>query len=239
MIQAITFDLDDTFWPIAPVIQRANRLLLQWLQEHAPAFTSQFDLDGLNALRDEVMTCQPELCHDLSQVRQALLLLGLQRSGYQGAQAEQLAAQAFEIFFIARNQVALFDHVESTLHHLQQYYRLGTLSNGNADLKHIGLDHLFEFSFNAAAICYAKPHRAMFNAVLNHTGLQPHQVVHVGDHPEHDVLGAQEIGMRCVWMNPEECAWPGLKRPDAEIHDFSELPAAVSQLDCCAARKLS
>jgi hypothetical protein len=45
--------------------------------------------------------------------------------------------------------------------------------------------------------------------------------------------------MRCVWMNPEECAWPGLKRPDAEIHDFSELPAAVSQLDCCAARKLS
>ncbi len=230
MIRAITFDLDDTIWPIEPVIQRANQLMLQWLQHHAPAFTQRFDITGVNALRDEVIAREPKLCHNLNWVRQALLSLGLRRCGYQAGQAEKLAMQAFEIFFAARNQVSLFEQVTPILHELQQHYILGTLSNGNADLKCIGLDHLFDFSFNSADVGHSKPNPAMFNAALNHTGLQSQQVVHVGDHPEHDMLGARQLGMHCIWMNPTLQDWPGLQRPNAEIHAFTELPAAVSKL---------
>ena len=31
MIKVITFDLDDTLWAIAPVIDNANRRMLEWM----------------------------------------------------------------------------------------------------------------------------------------------------------------------------------------------------------------
>ena len=36
-IKAITLDLDDTLWPIWPMIERAEKRLHAWLAEHAPA----------------------------------------------------------------------------------------------------------------------------------------------------------------------------------------------------------
>ena len=38
-VRAITLDLDDTIWPIAPVILRAENALGAWLREHAPRST--------------------------------------------------------------------------------------------------------------------------------------------------------------------------------------------------------
>jgi putative hydrolase of the HAD superfamily len=35
-IQAITLDLDDTLWPVAPTIAGAEQDLLQWLRAHTP-----------------------------------------------------------------------------------------------------------------------------------------------------------------------------------------------------------
>jgi putative hydrolase of the HAD superfamily len=35
-IQAITLDLDDTLWPVWPTIARAEVVLHDWLEVHAP-----------------------------------------------------------------------------------------------------------------------------------------------------------------------------------------------------------
>ena len=35
-VRAISIDLDDTLWPILPIIQRAESALRQWLSTHAP-----------------------------------------------------------------------------------------------------------------------------------------------------------------------------------------------------------
>ncbi|MFG5407658.1 hypothetical protein ABXN37_05510 [Piscinibacter sakaiensis] len=35
--RAITLDLDDTLWPVRPVIRRAEAALRAWLARHAPA----------------------------------------------------------------------------------------------------------------------------------------------------------------------------------------------------------
>jgi FMN hydrolase / 5-amino-6-(5-phospho-D-ribitylamino)uracil phosphatase len=41
-IKAISLDLDDTLWPILPVLERAEKALLDWLGEHAPMTAAMF-----------------------------------------------------------------------------------------------------------------------------------------------------------------------------------------------------
>ena len=64
---------------------------------------------------------------------------------------------------------------------LRQRYRLATLSNGNADLAHIGLDQAFTVSLNARQIGAAKPHRRCFERLARELGLAPQAILHVGD----------------------------------------------------------
>ena len=108
MIKALTFDLDDTLWAVGPVIHAANKILIDWLAEHAPAFTQRYTVKDFNQLRDEVLLHQPLLAHDMSRLRLALLELGLTRSGYNPEQVKQLAADGFKVYFAARNQVNFF-----------------------------------------------------------------------------------------------------------------------------------
>ena len=51
-IQAITLDLDDTLWPIAPVIERAERILHEWCEQNGlkwKAVVTKAKADALDA----------------------------------------------------------------------------------------------------------------------------------------------------------------------------------------------
>ncbi|MFK7975378.1 MAG: HAD family hydrolase, partial [Halioglobus sp.] len=57
------------------------------------------------------------------------------------------------------------------------------------------------------------------------------QVIHVGDDPEHDVLGAQRMGMHTGWMNSRGKSWPAeIAAADAAIGNLSELPDVIDQI---------
>jgi len=227
MIKVITFDLDDTLWAINPVIEKANQRMLEWMNQHAPKFGQTYDDYGINQLRDEVMADKPHIKHDLSQIRVALIQLGLSRCGYQDAHT--LANQAFTVYFAARNDVELFAGTQVQLSALKKKYQVGALTNGNADLAQVGIDHLFDFYFNSAQIGVSKPHPKFFAKALEHTGLHAETFIHIGDHPEHDIAGAQAAGMRTIWMNPEQKTWPnGQPRACAEIQHLDQLSSAVA-----------
>ena len=49
--KAILFDLDDTLWPIAPVILQAEDSLFAWLREHAPRVAERFTVASLRQAR--------------------------------------------------------------------------------------------------------------------------------------------------------------------------------------------
>ena len=229
MIKVITFDLDDTLWAITPVINNANQRMLEWMHQHTPKFSQTYDNHGIDQLRDEVMTNNPHLMHDLSQIRVALIELGLSRCGYDTA--NDLAQQAFTVYFAARNDVELFAGTHTQLGALKQNYQIGALTNGNADLAQVGIDHLFDFYFNSAQIGVSKPHPDFFARALEHTGVSAESFIHIGDHPEHDIAGAQAAGMRTIWMNSQQIPWPaGQTRPCAEIHHLDQLSAAVATI---------
>lgn len=230
MIKCICFDLDDTLWAVDPVIKTANQTLYHWLADNAPRFNQCYQLDDFPRLRQEVLAEHPQLAYSVSQIRRAVLLRGLRAAGYPAAEASALADAAFSVFHRARQQVEFFEGALACLQRLQAAgYRLGAISNGNADIQQVGLAQVMDFQISADQTGAQKPDPLIFRHMLTHTGLSADQVVHVGDHPEHDVAGAARLGIGTVWVNLTQRDWP-LKdvTPDAQIHHLAQLPELLA-----------
>ena len=231
MIKCITFDLDDTLWWVSPVIKQANRQLYEWLDRHAPAFTATHAPDCFVTLREPVVSREPEIAYSVSLVRQRILRLGLEQAGYQEPQLSLIADQAFDIFLAARQQVELFPEVKPMLQSLQQQgYLLGVITNGNAHYQRTELASYFEFQFSADLVGVEKPDPKIYQAMLDFTGLEPSQVVHIGDNPETDIRGAQALGIDAVWVDLHAEGWQGDDKPAATVACVSEISEALEQL---------
>jgi putative hydrolase of the HAD superfamily len=224
-ICAITFDLDDTLWEIWPIIARAEERLHKWLEDHYPKVPERFSPLDLRQLCTDIAVQQPGLAYDRTWLRKEALRLAARQAGY----SEFRVDAAFDVFFTARNEVVFFEEVLPVLERLSRRYRLGALSNGNADVRQIGLDRFFAFAINAIDVGAAKPEPAMFRAACRYLKLSPERIVHVGDDPEHDVVGATRAGLRTVWVNRQSRDWPGGERADAEIKTLEELELIVEQ----------
>ncbi|TQV65412.1 MAG: HAD family hydrolase [Halothiobacillaceae bacterium] len=226
-VRVIGFDLDDTLWAIAPVIRRANHALFAWIDARYPRITRDHTPDSLHAVCLEYMRGRPDERHDLTALRKAFL----GHLGRQAMYAEDFSEQAFEVFYQARNRVEFFPEVEPVLHALARDYTLVALSNGNACIERTGLSRYFRLAVNSAMVGAGKPDPAMFRHALERLGEGPEAMVHVGDHPEHDVLGAQRAAIRSVWLNREGQAWPGHRpRPTAEIRDLTEISPVLAAM---------
>ncbi|MDQ2070215.1 HAD family hydrolase [Natronospira bacteriovora] len=197
LIRAITFDLDDTLWPVAPVIDSADMAVHRWFRENAPAVARRFHVDDLRRLRVDTGLAHPELAHDLSRLRR----LSLQRACREAGVDEALAEPAFQAFFSHRQRVTLFPGARSTLESLSSRYPLAALSNGNADISRTGLDGVFRFSLSAIEVGAAKPDPRMFEEAARRLELRPAEIMHVGDDPLRDVAGALEAGCRAVLLD--------------------------------------
>ena len=219
-LRTLSFDLDNTLWDVDPVIEAAERRLRAWLEAECPRALEGYKPARLQALREEVALLYPGRDHDLTFLRKSVLERVLVSAGYAASQAQA----AFEVFFAARNEVTLFADVLPALQRLAQRYRLVALTDGNADLGRVGLDHMFDHYINASIVGRAKPHAAMFEAVTAATGHSPRETLHIGDHPEKDVAGAWRSGFKTVWVNRQRVRWPLRDaRPDVEVVDLTAL----------------
>jgi putative hydrolase of the HAD superfamily len=219
--KAILFDLDDTLWPIAPVILQAEDTLFAWLAANAPRVARQFTIDSLRQARLELLAQQPEFQLDLGALRRAALLAAFEQAGEDAAKVELAMIE----FFAARNAVIPYDDVLPGLLRLKNRVLVGSISNGNADLKTIGLSHHFKVSVAAHQLGCAKPDAAIFHAACTELGVAPEDAVYVGDDVLLDVQGAQRAGLRAVWMNRTGSS-KHLEHevvPDAIVRNFDEL----------------
>ena len=226
----ITFDLDDTLWSVKPVIVAADNALRAWLVINATRLEA-LTPERMQQLRAEVVQQQPELDRLVSEVRYQVLLRALLQSGYGQHEAQEIAEQAFQVFLAARQNVELFADVLPTLEQLRHRYMLGALSNGNADVRRVGLGEYFSFALNADMLGVAKPEPQVFLAALARAQVSAAQSVHIGDHPQDDIFGAQQVGMRTIWFNPEQKVWTGEREPDAQISQISQLPDLLKRFD--------
>jgi HAD superfamily hydrolase (TIGR01549 family) len=218
--QVISLDLDDTLWPVAPVIAAAEAALHEWLQTRYPRTLRGHNINTMRALRAKIAAQFPEQSHDLTFLRRRALAAQFIGAGY----AESACEEALEIFLAARNRVAFFDDVHPALERLRTRYRLFALSNGNADLERCGLGAFFDGHVSAIAAGAAKPDARIFAALRDMAGVPADQILHVGDDPITDVVGARQAGMQTVWLNRDARSWPvGLAPPARTISTLAEI----------------
>jgi HAD superfamily hydrolase (TIGR01549 family) len=235
-IKLISFDLDNTLWDVEPVLHRAEAEQNSWLQQYYPRVFEKFDGNGLREFRIRAHQSHPELAHQISKIRIQAMYEVLLHCDYTEPQSRQGAEGAFEAFINIRHQVQPYEQALEVLESLAQHYTLAALSNGNADIYKTDIGEYFDFAFSAEQVDASKPLPDMFHAAMQESGAAGDEIIHVGDNPEHDVLGAQQVGLFTVWMNSGDWRWPaGRVQADEDIRQIDELPTAVARIEARAA----
>jgi FMN phosphatase YigB (HAD superfamily) len=221
-IKAISLDLDDTLWPIWPTIERAEKVLHEWLVVNAPMAAALFSSpSALREIRDYMAANRPDLKNDLSAVRRESIRLALYRAGENPLMAEA----AFDVFFAERQRVTLFEDAQPSLEFLATRFPLVTISNGNADVAQVGLGAYFRATFSAREFGVGKPDPRIFHAAAGAVELEPEDILHVGDDATLDALGAINAGMQAAWLNRSDHLWPHEQQPHVALGSLTELCA--------------
>ena len=221
-IRAVTLDLDDTLWPCEPTLLRAEHLALEWLTERVPEVIAPWSIERLRERRMAIHAARPELGHDFRTIRRVALEEVFRGAGADDAQSAEIIEGSLDVYMTARNQVELYPEVLACLERLSARYRIASLSNGNACLVQIGLDHLFHATIAAHTHGASKPDPALFHIACRELGCAPGEVVHLGDDIELDVRGARGAGLHAVWINRASHSWSGDDVPDtvADLEAF-------------------
>lgn len=196
-ISAISLDLDDTLWPFAPSVARAEEALRAWLVEHAPKTAVHLAVAGATArLRNEYEAAHPELAGSYRALRLGSITALLEGAGEDPA----LMPLAYEVFYAARNKVEFFDDVLPALEWLGARFPLVAVTNGNANLELTGGKEFFVGSLSASQAGVAKPDAAIFHAAAKMASVRHAEMLHVGDDFDIDVVGATNAGLQAAWL---------------------------------------
>jgi HAD superfamily hydrolase (TIGR01509 family) len=234
-VRAITLDLDDTLWPFAPIGARIEQSLHDWFLEHSPATAERFPIPGMRALRSQVHADHPHLVHDLSALRRLTIERALRETGGDPG----LAHAAHALFHRERNRVDFYPDALDGLQRIAARVPVLALSNGNADLAAIGIDHLFAGQLSALMHGVPKPDAGIFLAACARLHCTPGEVLHVGDDIALDMLGASGAGLRTCWIHRgdkpgDATPWP-THEPAPDLK-FDSLTALADWLDVAARR---
>tara|TARA_Y100000816_G_scaffold94277_1_gene65388 strand:- start:248 stop:943 length:696 start_codon:yes stop_codon:yes gene_type:complete len=211
MIKAVTFDLDDTLWPLREVIIHAHKESNNWLIDKYPIMQNVLFSEKEQKMWQLLIKEDNSLRHRLSELRKKVILNLLKNNGVPEDEAKKSSDKAFEIFIDLRHEIEYFDGVIETLKSLKEKYILGVLTNGNASIKTLKIDYLFDFYLNAEIVGDSKPGPKMFEEAVKISKVKPEEICHIGDHPENDVEGALNCGFKPIWLNLLQASWPDNK----------------------------
>ena len=96
----------------------------------------------------------------------------------------------------------------------------------DANLRRHGLR--FDAVVSSEELRVYKPHVSIFHETCARLGVAPDEAIYLGDSPWADVAGARNAGLRAVWLNRRNTAWPDDIEPPKEtvsaVTGLLELP---------------
>lgn len=170
----------------------------------------------------------------------------LETQGYNISPDDARIAIAVEAYFSAfPERIHLVPGTSEMLSTLKGTYRLGLLSNfthapaARAIIDEVGLTPFFDVVVISGELGYCKPHPLIFQRLIEHLGVEKHQLLYVGDDPEPDIHGAQRAGLQPVWMtyvqDKDLPLSPGTnyekKEPDDKVPRISSWDDLLALLD--------
>lgn len=226
MLRAILFDIDDTLFPttefagrartnavramIAAGLRLSEEEVQRELSEVIAEFSSNYDYHYdklLQRLRPEA------LAH-----RNQALVVAAGVAAYHDTKFREIAPYPDVLPLLADLRAA--------------GVRLGIVTHGwtvkqAEKLVRLGLVEFLDPNaiFISDQIGIAKPNPKLYRYALRDLGLQPGEVLYVGDSPAHDIEPPRSIGMRTAWVSRgarKTLAETGIEA-DHAVRDFTEL----------------
>ena len=135
---------------------------------------------------------------------------------------------------IARKRLRLYPQVQETLDQLRSRYRLAVVSDAQSayavpELRAVGIRDYFNPIIVSGDYGYRKPDPRLFQKALATLEIRPEQALYLGNDLYHDILGAQQVGMKAILVsyNGANISSETIK-PDYVIYNFAELIQAVN-----------
>ena len=146
--------------------------------------------------------------------------------------AEQLA-----VIFLSERRVRhiVFSDVENNLANLKEVYQLALVTNGAPDLQRekiqgTNLARFFHAILISGEVGVGKPDCRIFKLALEALTTSPSETVMVGDSLTRDILGAQHIGLKGIWLNRSRGGIVNQGAPDVQITSLSQIPELLPTL---------
>lgn len=229
-VVAISFDADGTLWDFEWTMRHALDCALVELRRLYPEAAGRLTPETLIEHRNRAARELKSQRFTMEQIRLAAFTLTLQQIGVDDDDA---AERITNLYLKHRfDNVVMFDDVLPTLDTLGNRFRLGLLSNGNSYPERCGLTNQFQFVVFAHDHGWKKPDLRLFELALGQARCSPSEWLHVGDSLTNDVLGAQQVGARSVWINREGQSNMTDIRPDFEITTLAEVIGICNGVEC-------
>lgn len=224
MIRALIFDLDDTLY----------------LEEEffRSGFAHVGSLLQARGIGDAARLGKMLMAIHVTEGRERVFDKAAERCGFPQEWVPDLVAA----FRSHAPEIRLAPDVLPTFERLRCRYKLGCITDGWADVQRRKLAALrLAEHFDAIVVADDggrqnwKPAAAPFLTCCARLAVGPEEAVYVGDHPERDVQGACNAGIRCIRIRRERGYFrdvPALHAPaDFEIVSLLDLPPILDQLD--------
>jgi putative hydrolase of the HAD superfamily len=225
LVSVVLFDADDTLWDFQGAMRAALHAMLEELWTAFPGRESAgLTVDRMIAIRDRVAVELEGRVMDLAVIRMASFERALEEVGIvEAGLAAELGASYFshQVHFLR-----LFDDTLPALDALAGW-RLGVVSNGNADVVRLGIADRFETVVRSVDVGVGKPDPAIIEFALERFGVTPDEAVLVGDSEEADVKAARAAGIQSVLLDRHGRSVGS--EADWVIGSLTELPALVAQ----------
>ncbi len=227
MISLITLDLDNTLWDIEKTMVRAEKELRVHLKSVSKKAFDIYCSETTSEIRGRLLKDQPGLRSNLTEFRKLLLGEVFFQAGNSIQDSKILANSAFDKFFKFRNKVAFFEGAIDVLKALSENYKVYALTNGNADVKMIGIDKYLSGAVSSAEVGVSKPSPEIFEATLKKAGEEATSCIHVGDDYEDDIVGASNAGIASIWLDHQHQNGPTMNLATKVVTKVKEIPRAV------------
>ena len=228
-IKLITFDLDDTFWDIRSVIINAEMNSRKWAENKIGEKINWGSFEDFMQIRSELIQDDKSLEYDLGMLRKKTIARQTKKYFKNKKGFNEFIEDAYNFFLKERHKVIFFKDVVTVLKKLSSKYRLGVLTNGNANVNNLEIGHLFDFSISSVDVKSNKPDQGHFLKARELSQVDFGNILHVGDHPLNDIWGARKLGINTIWFNLNNIEWDLDENPPIEFSKWSQFISLVEK----------
>ena len=228
MIKGVVFDLDHTLFDRYGTLRAVLPEMYSRMRDSIPENLSQEDfIEGLIAGEKQ------HIYHGWDYTADRLVEMGIFNEGTKGADVWRC------LFTYCWPLAAVkYPFTEPTLIRLKEMgLKLGIVTNGEHDLQWnklrlLNFDYLFDEIVISGDVGVQKPESKPFEVMSEKLGIEPENLLYVGDNPLNDVEGSRKAGYTPVWVKTiGNWCFDDIEHCEYEVDTVAEIPDLVLKIN--------